>query len=467
MVIKKSKGITRTEKLLATLCDQTFLKLWSYANPCKEGGKELCDVLAIFDDNIFIFFDRESLILKASDKNLKFTWQRWKKKVIESQIKTASGAEKYIRSGKPIYLDARGETSLPLSVPSDRAKIHKIIVAHGASEACKNASEDNINGSLCISYGTQEPDSSHDFPIDLSHPFTIDLDNDDPVHIFDSYNLEIVLRELDTFYDFVSYVEAKEEAIRKLLGLMYTGEEELLAYYFRNFDEEENLHFIKDKNAPYGFLGIDQGVWHEFIQSDSYKRKKDEDEVSYLWDGLIQRTCQHALDGTLITEHDFFKDQNAVHEMAKEPRFIRRALSRHMLRAFHKFPDVEASSQKKGMWTFTSYMPSFYKNKGYVFLQFYKPEIKNYEEYRQVRKEMLHIACGVTKNKNPQVEKVIGIATEPPKLSEQGSEDLILLDCREWSAEDRKYYEDANKVLGFLEQPSLQITKMKENEFPE
>ena len=61
MKIAKPGGGTPTERLLSTLCEKTFLKLWTWANPRQDDGKELCDLLAIFDNHIFIFF----LIAKA------------------------------------------------------------------------------------------------------------------------------------------------------------------------------------------------------------------------------------------------------------------------------------------------------------------------------------------------------------------------------------------------------------------
>jgi hypothetical protein len=47
MAIEKSTGQTRTEQYLSHLCDRTFLKIWSYANPFKADGKELCDLMAV------------------------------------------------------------------------------------------------------------------------------------------------------------------------------------------------------------------------------------------------------------------------------------------------------------------------------------------------------------------------------------------------------------------------------------
>ena len=63
--IVKSPGVTPTERLLAELCERSFLRLWSYPNPYKDDGKEFCDLLAVFEDHVFIFFDRESRHLKA------------------------------------------------------------------------------------------------------------------------------------------------------------------------------------------------------------------------------------------------------------------------------------------------------------------------------------------------------------------------------------------------------------------
>jgi hypothetical protein len=51
--IFKSQGQTPTEASLARFCDNTFLKLWSYANPFKSDGKELCDLIAVFENHVF------------------------------------------------------------------------------------------------------------------------------------------------------------------------------------------------------------------------------------------------------------------------------------------------------------------------------------------------------------------------------------------------------------------------------
>jgi hypothetical protein len=86
MAIVKSSGVTPTERLLADLCEQSFLKLWSYPNPFKDDRKELCDLLAVFESHVFIFFDRESRHLDNVDKDPMVNWERWKRAAIEDQL---------------------------------------------------------------------------------------------------------------------------------------------------------------------------------------------------------------------------------------------------------------------------------------------------------------------------------------------------------------------------------------------
>jgi hypothetical protein len=454
MKIEKSQGVTQTERVLADLCDKTFLKLWSFANPFKADEKELCDLIAIFENHVFIFFDRESRKFDNTDKDIMLSWRRWKKKVIDKQIKTSNGAEKYIKSSSKIYLDTKCTRTFPINISASNIIIHKIIVAHGADHACKNFAPNNISGSLAISYGIPRNGTSF--------PFMVNLDKNNPVHVLDSHNLEIILGELDTFFDFISYIEAKEEAIQKLDCLCYCGEEDLLAHYFMNYNESKNKHYIGTKDKKINGVFIGEGEWKDFSQSEIYNRRKLADKESYLWDNLLQYTCQNALDGTLMGNADIFNVQSAIYEMAKEPRFSRRALSEHMLKSIRNFPENMGHIVRN-----ISFIPSFYKEKGYVFLQLKDDNILDYDnDYRPIRQKMLKIACGVTKNKFTRLKKIIGIAIDAPKFSKKNSEDFILLNCENWTKEDKIYYEKANKGLNFYETDSLQMQKKTVSEFP-
>jgi hypothetical protein len=120
MKIEKSFGVSPSERLLAELCERSFLKLWSYPNPYKDDGKELCDLLVVFEDEVLIFFDRKAEFPTASDKDAQVLWERWRRNAVDKQIATAHGAAKYIRSGRPIYLDTRKLKRFPLSVNCHR-----------------------------------------------------------------------------------------------------------------------------------------------------------------------------------------------------------------------------------------------------------------------------------------------------------------------------------------------------------
>jgi len=230
-MVEKSVGTTETDCLLAEFCERSFLKLWSYPNPYKDDGHELCDLLAVF-----IFFDQENELAEVPDKATQVLGGRWKRSVVDRQIKTAHGAERYIRSRRRIFLDGKLTMSFPLVIDHDKAILHKIIVVHGAMDACEKASTQNIYGSLAISYA--ETDGGP------TQPFQIEIDKRNPIHIFDSHNMPIVLAELDTVTDFSTHLDEKLRALAKFDYLSYCGEEDLLGHYLLNFDEASKRHVI-------------------------------------------------------------------------------------------------------------------------------------------------------------------------------------------------------------------------------
>ena len=433
MSINKQEGVTDSEKLLSELCERTFLKLWSWPSPRKQDGKEICDVIAIFDDHVFIFFDRESKSIQRANKDIDITWERWKKEVIDKQVQTARGATRYVRDRKPIFIDRKCKKSLPIPIPNTPI-IHRIVVAHGAKEACEQHSEDNIYGSLAISYGR----SRLPFPT----PFLVELERNDPVHVLDSVNLEIVLSELDTFHDFAAYICEKEEAIEKH-DLTYCGEEDLLGHYFMNLDSARQRYRIGVDDPSLTGAMIPEGAWKTFIEEGYRDRREKENAPSYLWDEIIQRSYQFALDGR-SGGASAFGANNALFEMSREPRMSRRTLSKNMLEAIDAFPATDSGIVYK-----TIYMQSDERSKMYVFLQM-TCHGKPFDECREARRSLLEVACGVVRNRFDHLKTVVGIAIEPPKYSENNAEDFLLLKCATWSNESRAHYDDLNKHFGLF-----------------
>jgi hypothetical protein len=440
-----SGGVTDTERLLADLCNRSFLRLWSYANPYKDDGHEFCDVLAVFENHAFIFFDRAKQLPSLLElEEPAVQWERWKRVVIEAQTKTAHGAERYLRSGRKLYLDAKRQRPFPVPLSPETMIVHKIIVAHGAAEACKNFSDSNVYGSLAVSYGRMDRE--------VSFPFMISLDKANPVHVFDSHNLPIVLGELDTVTDFSAYLDAKLQAVMKFELLSYCGEEDLLANYWRNFDKGTKRHFIGVKQPDINALMVGEGEWEDLIKLPQYNATTLANKHSYLWDEVIDRTCDNWLQGRLLGDTDLLNQRSAIHEMAKEPRFMRRAIVERMYKSINAFPN-----ERNRLSRLMSFYPSHNEEKGYVFLQLWvPPQQRGHEaEFRAKRQEVLRIACGVTKNKMPHLNTIVGIAIEPPKLTRMIGEDFVLLDCRNWTDTLRKEYEELNKSWEFYETSAL------------
>ena len=445
----KSNGVTATERLLADFCERSFLKLWSYPNPYKDDGHELCDLLAVFGNDVFIFFDREAVLPDDPDKDPLILWDRWKRNVIDRQVKTAHGAERYIRSGRTIFIDGKRQQPFPVAFDRELITVHKIIVAHGAKEACERASAQNVYGSLAITY----TESNGDFVA----PFHIEIDKRKPVHILDSHNMPIVLGELDTVADFAAYLREKVRAASTLNYLSYCGEEDLLGHYLLNYDKTEKRHIIGSNKQVINGVVIGEGEWRDFTQSEVYQNTKKEDRISYFWDKLIQRTCQHTIDGTIGGNSDILRGRSAIYEMVKEPRFMRRALADKMLTAVEQFPDTESFARQ------ITFIPSFEKNVAYILLQLRVPEpLRSDPDFREKRQAILEIACGVAKNKFPNLVKVIGIGIE---ASLSNGEDFILMPCDAWSAEQRAHYTELNKNWNFFETPDLKKREERITQF--
>ena len=456
MVDVRSKGVTPTESKLADLCQKSFLKLWSYANPFQEDGKEFCDVISVFEHHAFIFFDREkSLADFGPDEDPSTRWDRWKRSAIDRQIATAHGAERYLRSGRPIYLDAKISERLPLNLDLDHLIIHKIIVANGAADACKSFAEENISGSLAIAYG-DPPEGS------AKWPFLVHLDRNRPVHVFDSHNLPIVLGELDTVKDFSNYLDTKIGAISALSSLVYCGEEDLLGHYLLNTDPTTRRHFVVPPEGGLNGLWIGEGTWKSLYESAIYKATKKANEISYFWDRLINKTCDHWLRGELAGNAELLTRPNAILEMAKEPRFMRRAHVEHIDEAIRGFqwPQTDES-----IATSVRFFRSLYEYKAYVFLQVAVPEElrRDHAIYRERRREMLYLACGAAKNRFPHMRTIIGIVIEATRGESDEGQDFLLLDCAEWSDEQRDDIVARNRAFRFFS--SLSIQQRTSSEF--
>ena len=279
--------------------------------------------------------------------------------MIDKQIKTVhDGAERYIKNGSGIFVDKNLKIPFPIDINRENMVIHKIIVVHGIEEAFKSHENDNTYGIFYISYGNNDKDLS---------PFVINIDKENPVHVFDGLGFSIVLGELDTYCDFSSYLNAKVKAINSCNRLDYYREEYLLARYYSGFDEAKQKHFIRigGENSNHT---VKLGTWKQFSETEWYKNKKEADKISYFWDVMIQEISQSMFNDNMhksssnINSSSVKKGISPTYEMAKEPRFFRRILSENITQQIKCFSKHSLSSQ-------LFIMPLPCKEKGYILLQ--------------------------------------------------------------------------------------------------
>lgn len=447
--IERGIPVNTTEKTLSDLCDLAFLKLWSFPNPYKESGKELCDVLVVFDNNIIIF----------SVKNIKYNenkglagWQRWKRKAIDESITQINGAEKWIKNHPDqIYLNKNCNTIIPIN-SKKKFKIYRIVVAHGISDSIANI-PGNTSGSLGIKYS-----DNNDFE-DIQ--YFVELPKSPIYHILDSANLEILLKELDTITDFINYLKEKEKAIKLSKIVTYTGEEDVMGQYLRTIEPETGKHYIlKDKNKDL-IVDFENMIWKNFSNSYEYKEKKILDKSSYLWDKYLQQLCEYALNGELTGNIDIFQESSPIKEMAKESRFYRRILSGGIIQSVNYFPEIADDYTRQ-----VRLIMSEDNKSAYVFLQIKYNEQDDYETVvRPKRRQMLNIACGTLKNKHSFLQKIVGIAINSPKHHIYADQDYILLDCKKWTRKDRSHYYNLNKYYNFWKQKN-ELKVVNSYEYP-
>lgn len=130
------------------------------------------------------------------------------------------------------------------------------------------------------------------------------------IHILDEYTFPIIMKELDTITDFVSYFMQKEELLNSGKLLFIPSETELLTMFLSNMNEDKTEHCflsvnILSSNIDKIVINNLEDPYPQFTQTQEYKNKKEDDEISYFWDDMINSYSTEALNGNLIKGYDF------------------------------------------------------------------------------------------------------------------------------------------------------------------
>jgi hypothetical protein len=195
--IQKSSAITESEHYLHQLGNASFLSLWSYPRIFRDqhGGKEICDLLVVFERNIIIFSDKHCEF-KSTDRPC-VDWGRWFRKAVEESAQQIWGAERWIKEHSDrLFLDSRCERRFPLKIDAG-SRFYRITVAHGAEAYAKSF---GMAGLMIVPEISGKQHYGND-----CEPFKIgQLDPTKGfIHVLDRTPLTAVMQTLDTVQDFV------------------------------------------------------------------------------------------------------------------------------------------------------------------------------------------------------------------------------------------------------------------------
>lgn len=455
---------TESERYLAKLARRAFLSLWSYSNVYtdegrtqgKGDGKELCDLLVVFGNDILIFSDKACEFPDHPD--VRVAWGRWYKSAVEKSVRQLVGAEKFLKShpGR-IFLDKTCCVPFPFQLPNPTsARFHLIAVTRGSYTAAHAYWNKQSSGSLMI-------DTSLDGRAHLQEPFRIGWPADKKrfVHILDEMTLDILLEELDTVPDLTAYFDAKERFLTSVPLITVAGEEQLIARYQMNF--EEGRHVLPNIPDGVSHVALVEGDWEYYRTSQQRAARCRADAGSYMWDAVIEyqnRFIRSGQANSPFYESASIDDhERVVRALAGETRFSRRILAE----AFRY-----ALSQSKTGHKFARISPSAaHPCRKYVFLTVPRLAGLSYQDYRGARLELLLTYCNGLRLKFPDTLEVIGIASEP--FSEKASsQDFVYVSLDQpLTPADRRTLREACDDVGIFQDTTTVAKPFQAFEYPQ
>jgi hypothetical protein len=482
--ISRGTGLTESERYLAKLADQTFLRLWSYPNTFFDKkqhgagiGKELADLLVVCGDDVMIFSDKAIKWPDAAEMDL--SWSRWYRAAIEKSVAQIRGAERWLTLyPKRIFLDPACSQPFPIDMPSpDTGFIHGIIVATGATEAvrafCNDDSGTFIVNGLLKGEAHTTPGSQGYMPFSFG-----DVDPAGSfIHVFDPTALDIVMNELDTISDFAEYLKKRAAFIRSGRFHFATGEEDLLAFYLQNGgDDGAHLFVLPDLHPSLAehVIQIASGEYKAFRQKPQYKGRRDANRASYNWDKLIDVFVDSILAGTSVALLDQQPDaalaERALRLMALENRVYRRILGNAIIDTLAKAKDQRADRYVRRILPGKN---ASNRRIAYIFLVLnFRSNLSDnseYATYRKIRSRMLEMYCLDLLDQVANVDIVVGIGVDSaPEVSGRagGSEDLLAIDRPVWTDELRDHLAKARILLNITPLAVSKTISVSTNEYP-
>jgi hypothetical protein len=281
------------------------------------------------------------------------------------------------------------------------------------------------------------------------------------------------MKEMNTISDFTGYLTKKEVLIRSGHLVGAAGEEELIAYYATHVNPSGEHDFTTPEGAALGAneaIGLDEGIYTGLLTNKQYLAKKEEEQVSYVWDHLLKKFIKHAMDGTNIVPDGIPSDLQSLEEafrhMALVPRYIRTLNGREILEALSRgrfsdryvrafLPGETHYDQETGFFFLTCKVPSF---------------AKGYSEYRQMRLILLKTYGLSILERYPRLKRIVGIASEPfpdREGSMRSSEDFMIIQQHDLSDEEARQLQEDRQTLGILQEGNFNSYEIRGQEYPD
>jgi len=437
MRFKRSEGLTPSERLLAEICDRSFLKLWTYPNLFKKPGKELTDLLVVFGNDIIIFSDKSCAYPNTGDPTV--DWSRWFRKSIARSAHQVDQAERWIRTyPDKMFLDAKCTEQLPINLPSPaEMRVHRVCVALGALDRAKAETGRRalkvdprvVNDAAGLTVGATDHARGW-------------------VHVFDEDSLSIVLKELSTTPDFVHYLNSKVRLIEEGKFVFAGSELDIMAYYLwngRKFPARENVY------------RLEPNLWEQVEASPEFLAGREENRISRFWDRLIEYVTDHYLNETLEfgNEMQMSDHERLVRVMAGETRFFRRILTKCILERAEIAREHAVSTL----------LPSDQPDVHYVLFIGRGDQGGDHATYRADRAMQLKSRCIAAKAVKPEKRYIVGIALDARGVR-GSSEDFIFLDTVDWTDEAVQKAQELRLELRYFVPGHTIESQVVEDEYP-
>ncbi len=391
-----SDGMSPSEKFVTTLCERAFLRLWTHPNPIGKKGKELCDCLIVCGRHIVIISVKE---IEYKDTGDRTGWERWVRTAIEESASQIWGAERWLDTVDEVIRHDGRTITLP---KKDERHYHRISVSLGGK------------GQVPLKWGN------------LGNGF---------VHVFDEYSIDAVFGALDTITDFVDFLKDSENLIAGGVHLLFAGGgiEDLLAIYLTS---GRSFNILPESDQQPTMIMLEGELWEGLSDSDEYRAIRSDLSKSYIWDSIIENYANDLITDGIFDMHnkEVSKNELALVTMALQPRAHRANIGEQFIDFFLEHHERKISTR----------IVLGHSKTAFVFLNGKTSD-------REARSQELMLRCLVVRGRFPNIDTVVGIATDRPGTSDIGySSDIVYLNIPEWSEENENKVEMIQEDLGYF-----------------